>query len=280
MTSLLNRLEGAAPDAILVNAAEAISPDELAESIFARARISPGALGLIKPPYGDLSDPFEPPRALTDLRRFLREEDRHAVILIDGPVAPTVAHGLFGRLRDETFGVPASWVVGAHDGRSGEYLTPPADVFFDEVERIEDLDEAAAEELLSRRGIPRELHDRVRRAVVRAHDGTPRSVLALARGQLRRDPSEAETAIDAFMHATSSLPRGASALLAELQGRGPVTATDHDLQARLGVTDRQLRRDLAALAEGGLVEPLPAGRSTLGRPATTFILTELGRVGG
>ena len=78
--------------------------------------------------------------------------------------------------------------------------------------------------------------------------------------------------------ATAELSRGAHMLLAEMQGRGPVAATDETLRNRLGLTARQMRRNLQELSENGLVEVVPGGRGTPGRPPTTFQLTEIGRI--
>jgi hypothetical protein len=180
-------------------------------------------------------------------------------------------------MRDELFALPATWVVVAHDHQLADYLTPPADVFFDVVERVDDLDDVAVERLLDLRG-GAALPKRAKAGIKKTQDGTPRHALSLARTLLlRRSAGEdTEISLERYAAATSGLSRGAAMLLADLQGRGPVAATDAELRRRLGVTDRHLRRSFGELETAGLVETIPGGRGGPGRPATTYGLTPLG----
>jgi hypothetical protein len=111
----------------------------------------------------------------------LREQNRHPTILLDSPLDPKVAFELFGRWRDEVFAIPATWVVVAHQDRLAQYLTPPADVFFDVVVRLEPLSREQALEILSRRDTHTMLPADVRESIVESFDGTPRHLLRLAR---------------------------------------------------------------------------------------------------
>jgi DNA-binding MarR family transcriptional regulator len=276
-TSLLYRLEGELPDAAYLNAEPAAEPVDVLTSVAAR-------LGLSRSPIPDMRvltawpDPLAPPPGLKELQSALRRENRHPAILIDGPLNAKVAFELFGRWRDEVFAIGATWVVVAHHERLAEYLTPPADVFFDVVVPLEPLSPAQALEILSRRDTSEMLAPEAREAIVETFDGTPRHLLRLARQHATAGERDSADSARAHAAATANLSRGAHMLLAEMQGRGPVAATDETLHNRLGVTPRQIRRNLQELSEKGLVEVVPGGRGTPGRPPTTFQLTEIGRI--
>src|SRR5437870_10651510 len=52
------------------------------------------------------------------------------VVLIDEMASPDEAYRLFGRLRDDLWRLPITWVVAADDADRAIYLKPPADAFF------------------------------------------------------------------------------------------------------------------------------------------------------
>src|SRR5690606_32944386 len=52
------------------------------------------------------------------------------VVLLDEP-ALGVAVGLFARLRDELWEVPATWIVSVQPSEAAVLARPPADVFFE-----------------------------------------------------------------------------------------------------------------------------------------------------
>jgi len=278
-TSLLHRLEGQLDDVVVVDAAAAESSEQVLHALAARAHVPRSIVSNFAEMWQRV-DPLAPPTALRELVSTLHEQNRSLVVLLDGPIDPAVAHDLFGRHRDAVFGLPATWLVLAHEDRAGEYLTPPADVFFEHVDHIEDLKHPEAKELLVRRGLLDPLGPALAQFILDAYDGTPRGLLTLARAQRSRDPVDAEAAIRAYAAATEKLPRSVAMLLAELQGRGPVSATDPELQSRLGVTDRQLRRNFGVLEENGLVAQVPTGRPGPGRPPSTYLLTALGSAAG
>lgn len=271
---MLNRIEGESSDAVLVNAASATDPWQLIRAIATRANVPREISSEIAAPFQQV-DPLTVPRVLRDIRTALQAENRRVTVLVDGPMPPGVANQLFGRLRDDLFVLPMTWLVVGHDERIAEYLTPPADVFFEAVERIDDLDGAGVERLLELRGAA-SLLKRGGGRLKLAHDGTPRQVLALARAIQLQDGDGTVESMQRYADATAQLSRGASMVLSELHGRGPVSATDPDLMLRLGVTDRHLRRSFRELEAAGLVETIPGSRNGSGRPATTFRLTPLG----
>jgi hypothetical protein len=268
---LLNRLEGEQPDAVLINTADATDPWQILQAIATRASVPRQFMSELSAPFQRI-DPLAAPRALRDLGRALTDQDRHITVLLDGPIDPLLSNVLFGRLRDELFSLPMTWVVLAHEERMAQYLAPPADVFFEVVDRIDDLTDTDIHRLFALRG-NRALAARLAREIADASDGTPRRALALARAQEHRPTADA---MRDHATATAGLSRGASMLLAEMTGRSAVAVTDDDLKKRLGVSDRAVRRHFAELAERDLVEIVPGGRGQPGRPPTTFVLTPLG----
>lgn len=276
-TSMLYRLEGALPDAVFVSGARADGAGAILMSVAARLGMPPTFpefQRLVRTP-----DPLATPPILRQLRERLSQADRRPVVLIDGPVDPHFAFELFGRWRDELFAVPATWVVVAHASRLAEYLTPPADVFFDVVVTLDGLTSDQARDALATRGVVAALSDEGLKTVLETFDGTPRHLLRLARQHASGPARDVMSWAREHAAATAGLSRSAHMLLAEMQGRGPVAATDPDLGERLGISDRQMRRNLIELRDAGLVEPVAGARPGPGRPPATFQLTPLGRMG-
>lgn len=276
-TSLLYRLESVLADVVYLNAEFAESGSEVLDSLASRLGAIPAQSG--PGPGHSGSDPLGPPPSFGRVSDVLRTGERSPIALVDGPVAPRVAFDLFGRWRNELLTLPLAWLVVAHVDALAEYLTPPADVFFDLVAELEPLSKNEALEVLARRDALGTLSAEARRAVVDTFDGTPRHLIQLARPQMGRDARGWVERIEAHNQLASNLSRGARSLLAEMQGRGIVAATDNDLQRRLGVTARQLRRNLEELRKSGLAEIVPGGGGKPGRPPTNYRLTRLGTAG-
>ncbi|MBA3350636.1 MAG: ATP-binding protein, partial [Actinobacteria bacterium] len=53
------------------------------------------------------------------------DPERRMVVLVDGLPSATDAHALFGRLRDELWRLPFTWVVATDDDDRAALLTPP-----------------------------------------------------------------------------------------------------------------------------------------------------------
>jgi len=151
-------------------------------------------------------------------------------------------------------------------------------VFFEAVVPLGPMDTARALDLLLRRGATDVLSEAATSAVLESHDGTPRHLIRLARGHLTSNAEDGLRHAHEHADAIAQLRSGARRLLSEMQGRGPVAATNAELHKRLGVTDRQIRRSLKQLEQAGLVEAVPGARPGPGRPPKTYGLTELGRV--
>jgi hypothetical protein len=274
-TSLLHRLEAEVSDALLMNAERAASASDVIASLVSQLRLQrflPGLQELLHRP-----DPLAAPPIMRRLDETLRSQGRHPVVLLDGPIDPKVSFDLFGRWRDELYSLPLNWVVLAHYERLAEYVTPPADVFFDAIVLLDGFDAAGALEVLKRRHVL-PLPDDVADSIVRHFDGTPRHLIRLARRVTSSDAGEVAHRAEQLAETAGSLSRGARQLLADMQGRGPITATDPGLLRRLGVSDRQMRRYLAELEAAGLAEQLHSSSSNQGRPPATYRLTPLGQL--
>lgn len=190
-----------------------------------------------------------------------------AAILIDSLPPGPIAHTLFGRLRDELWQLPYTWVLAIEEDRRGEVLTPPADVFFEDVVEIAPLSEAEQSELIRRRlapGEPTPWRTHV------PHEGNPRTLLEATRVAVRhKDPGKHLWAMAQRETDVAKLGRAASMLYAELEARGPSSASDQDLLRALGWSRQRAAQVLDQLEEKNFVRatmrPGPAGR-----PRKTF----------
>lgn len=274
-TSLFHHLETALQDAVLMNAERAASASDVIASLVSQLKLLPilaDLQDLLRRP-----DPLAAPPIMRRLGEALQSNTRHPVALLDGPIDPKISFDLFGRWRDELFALPIRWVVLAHQERLAEYVTPPADVFFDAIISLDPFDDTTAMEVLGRRNVD-SLPNAVTESIVSHFDGTPRHLIRLARRALASDPDQTAHRAQQLAEIADSLSRGAQQLLADMPGRGPVTATDAALLKRLGVTDRQMRRNLSELEAAGLAEQLHSSSSSQGRPPITYRLTPLGQL--
>jgi energy-coupling factor transporter ATP-binding protein EcfA2 len=193
---------------------------------------------------------------LLELVRSLRaplDMNDKVVLLVDALPAAKVAHPLFGRLRDELWQLPFTWVVAGDQAERGEFLTPPADAFFEEIVELQPL---SADE--QRRLITLRLGDEVDQApwVKHLHAKTPRELLALVRQGLRAgaEPDALLRARAERERKVSRLGRAASMLIAELEASGPSSASDPDLLHRLGWSRQRAAQVFAQLEEEGILQ--------------------------
>lgn len=85
---------------------------------------------------------------ITEQLRLLTPPDgEQGVVILDSIRSPELVQHLFGRLRDDVWRQPITWIVSGQTAERGRYLEPPADSFFDAVIEVGDLDEEAAAEL-------------------------------------------------------------------------------------------------------------------------------------
>jgi len=268
-TSLLYRLESEhaarATYLALPTAQTAVAiVDELTEQLRARGE----DLRLSKPRRG----PVGVLDALDDqLRHTGSAPGRPWLALVDGPVPAAAAHELFGGLRDALFALPLRWIVVAPAERVGEYLAPPADVFFEEVVHLDTFPPASMMHLLELRGVSERVPESRTQEVLRLGAGMPRRSLVLARRAVLEPEQSLENAgYQEGMERRAKLSRSASALFEEMQGRGPIAAGDEGLLQRLGWSEMRVRRALQELAEAELVSASQGRATGPGRPPTVW----------
>jgi DNA-binding transcriptional ArsR family regulator len=190
-------------------------------------------------------------------------EKRKASVLLDDP-NPETTHRLFGRLRDELWQTGLVWVVAGDQARRQQYLTPPADAFFERIVQLAPLTYTQQRDLIRRRmgrQDDRELLD------VRVESGHPRALLTALRDAassaddvhvLLARRAERET------RAAGKLGRLESMMLAEIEDGATASASDPDWTGRFGISRQRAQQALAALEREHLVcaerLPGPSGR--------------------
>ena len=215
---------------------------------------------------------------LVQLVQSLRPEGEEAagaaVILVDS-LDPDQAHTVFGRLRDEVWQLPYTWVVAGEERARGRYLSPPADAFFDVVLSIPRWGSEDLEEILDRRLSARDVTGRQRKTLVQLADGNPRRLLALARESVveGRDASAiGKLRAERLRHA-AELGRDHSMVLAELEAHGPVSASDEDFLRRMGWPRERAARVLKDLERAGITRGVSRPGES-GRPRRVYEVRE------
>jgi energy-coupling factor transporter ATP-binding protein EcfA2 len=202
----------------------------------------------------------------------LRDVDP-GVVLLDGLGADDIAHTLFGRLRDELWTLPHTWVVATSPAQRSQFSTPPADAFFEMVVELAPFDVESQVELLARR-LPEEWT--ALETLAGNARGNPRQLLATAREVLveGRRIGDVLSADATRRSRLEALGAAATRMHEELQSIGyPVAASDDELLRRLGITRERATQVLNALLASGLVESFqePADR---GRPRKLYRIRE------
>lgn len=199
-------------------------------------------------------------------------------VVLDGLPSADAAGTLFGRMRDELWQLPHHWLVATTPRDRRALLTPPADAFFDLRLELQPLsDEILAHIVLRRVGDSPAISSTDLHAIVDAGGGNPRRTLALAR-EVVYDPRTSSRRRNARARREQiavDLGRGHSMLLAEMEGRPPVSASDSDLLAALGWTRSRATQVLKELERHGVVEGFD-GRSDRGGTLRLYRLADPG----
>lgn len=201
--------------------------------------------------------------------RSMAGEGERTTVLIDLPPSAK-AHELFGRYRDELWRLPFTWIVAAPDRLRVQLMTPPADAFFDDVFELGPLSPEQQEDLI---GLRLDEGTRTPWRIANDGEGNPRRLLEIVRESLRTetDPDRQLEALAGRERAVAALGRAASMLYAELQGRGPASASDEDLLDRLGWSRQRAATVFGQLEDAGFLradfEPGPKGR-----PRKVFVI--------
>ena len=197
-----------------------------------------------------------------------------AVVILDGLVDADIVHALFGRLRDELWGLPFTWVVTADTSQRSQFLTPPADAFFETTIVLRGLTVEEQGELLRRR-----LGDDWRMAspLIGEERDNPRRLLTAAREAVvdERPIEDVLRATGARAERAARIGRAASMMLAELENlERPVAASDPDLLQRLGVTRERTTQVLrAASSSTAWSRASPSRPSAADRASSTACVT-------
>jgi AAA ATPase domain len=211
-----------------------------------------------------LDDSLELPRLVAGLAEASVGGDR--IVLVDDLPASPVGETLFGRLRDELWQLPLTWVVAVTPADAGSYLAPPADAFFDERIELGPLSEMQRVQLLEARGGPE-----ASRLATEIDEGNPRRLLAIVRRALEEGRSADDFARerDERSQRLSRVSEPAQALLQELESLGAASASDEPLLRRLGWTRPRAVQLFAELEREGLVTSSQV-KGSAGRPRKVY----------
>ena len=214
---------------------------------------------------------------ITELRDLAYAVQGHnfgvdSTIIIDNMNDTKLAHNLFGRQRDDLWEVPFRWVVCGRLSRRTEYLTPPADAFFDTELILEPLDDSVAKSLLEARIDSSNSSDAEKAEKIRSHlheivrhgNGNPRQLLNKARSITLQDLSNKRADEHMFTY-DAKLTNTEESVLRYLQSRGPTSASEVEFQDYIDVTRERLTQVLRQLENNGLVFSF-FDKSGAGRP--------------
>jgi energy-coupling factor transporter ATP-binding protein EcfA2 len=218
-----------------------------------------------------ITDTLQLPNLVSSLREATRGRQR--VVLVDELPSAAVGQTIFGRLRDELWQIPITWVVAVSEEYAGTLLSPPADAFFGVVLRLRPLTKDQQASLLHARA-----GAKGRNLAREIDEGNPRRLIKLASETVggRGNPkamSQSQRDRDARV---SKLGAPAAMLVSELESLGPVSASDEDLLRRLGWTRSRATQVFKELQNAGVVTSSSVKGET-GRPRKVYRLTDPSR---
>ena len=229
------------------------------------------ALSLPDGPFGEVAQPAILIELLDLLGERLAALERPVCLMVDG-IAPTVAHGVFGSLRNELWALAgATWVVAGDSGAEALYLEPPADAFFEHTVRLGPLTDADAAKLL-RAHVPELIDADIERATAVA-DGNPRRLLRAAADIQAGIEPVGPAADDLARQATAVAGPLAGAIVAYLAANGPAGASDQTMLRQIGASRQRASQLMHELESAGLLETIEQRESgRRGRPARRFAI--------
>jgi hypothetical protein len=232
------------------------------------------ALSMPDGPFGHVAQPAILMELVDLLGERLAALERPVCLIVDG-IAPTVAHGVFGSLRNEIWALQgAAWVVAGDSAAETLYLEPPADAFFEHTVRLGPLADTDAEQLL-RAHVPTLDDADIERAIAVA-DGNPRGLLRAA-GDIQAGIAPVRSAADELARrATTVAGPLAGELVMYLATNGPAAASDEAMLRQIGASRQRASQLMHELESAGLlatIEQREPGRR--GRPARRFAVRTL-----
>jgi energy-coupling factor transporter ATP-binding protein EcfA2 len=232
------------------------------------------ALALPDGPFGDAAQPAILMELVDLLGDRLAALKRGVCLMIDG-ISPTVAHAVFGSLRNELWALEGvAWVVAGDAAAKRLYLEPPADAFFARTVELGPLDHADAAKLI-RAHLPELSDEQIAQAVAADGTGNPRRLLRAA-ADIEAGASPTVAKIDAIAQRAAELAGPlAGRLVAYLADNGPAAASDQRLLRQVDASRQRVSQLMRQLESAGLLETLEArepGRR--GRPVRRFAVKE------
>jgi hypothetical protein len=227
------------------------------------------ALSMPDGPFGQVVQPAILMELVDLLGERLAALDRPVCLMVDG-IAPAVAHGVFGSLRNELWALPgAAWVVAGDSAAEALYLEPPADAFFEHTVKLDPLTDADAAKLL-RAHVSDLTRAEIERAIAMA-DGNPRRLLRAAGDIQAGIPPAGAKTDELTQQAVAVAGPLAGALVKHLAANGPTSASDATMLRQIGASRQRASQLMHELESAGLLETIeqhePRRR---GRPARRF----------
>jgi energy-coupling factor transporter ATP-binding protein EcfA2 len=229
------------------------------------------ALSMPDGPFGRVAQPAILIELVDLLGEGLAALERPVCLMVDG-IAPTVAHGVFGSLRNELWALPGpAWVVAGDSAAETLYLESPADAFFEHTVRLGPLTDPDAAKLL-RAHVPELVAADIERAIAVA-EGNPRRLLRAA-GDIQAGVAPADAKTDELAQQAAGLAGPlAGALLTYVAATGPTSASDETMLRHIGASRQRASQLMHELEAAGLLETIEQhepGRR--GRPPRRFAL--------
>jgi energy-coupling factor transporter ATP-binding protein EcfA2 len=230
------------------------------------------ALTLPNGPFGDVVQPAILMELVDLLGDRLAALERGVCLMIDG-ISPTVAHAVFGSLRNELWALEgAAWVVAGDTADGPLYRQPPADAFFARTVELAPLSHADAVKLV-RAHAPELSTEQIAQTLEAEQSGNPRRLLRAA-ADIQAGVSPTASATDALgQRAEQAAGPLARRLVSYLADNGPASASDQRLLRRVGASRQRVSQLMHQLESAGLLETLEVrepGRR--GRPVRRFAL--------
>jgi hypothetical protein len=227
------------------------------------------ALSMPDGPFGQVAQPAILMELVDLLGHRLAALAGPVCLMIDG-IAPAVAHGVFGSLRNELWALEgAAWVVAGDSAAEALYLEPPADAFFEQTVKLAPLSEADASKLL-RAHVPALTDGDIERAIAVA-GGNPRQLVRAAGDIQAGIPPTGPVADEVAERAAAVGGPLAGALVEYLGAHGPAAASDETMLRQIGASRQRASQLMHELESAGLLETIEQhepGRR--GRPARRF----------
>lgn len=289
-TSLLNHVawrlarQKEPRDVVMVSGELASSPSQLLGVLVARVQrlAEPGgsrarwiddlrALSLPDGPFGEVARPAIVMELVDLLGERLAALVRPVCLMVDG-IAPTVAHGVFGSLRNELWALDgATWVVAGDGAAEALYLEPPADAFFEQTVRLGSLTDADSAKLL-RAHVPSLSSPQIERAIAVAEGNPRRLIRAAANIQAGAEPASS-AAEESTARAAAVAGPLAGALVAYIAEYGPTAASDEAMLRQIGASRQRASQLMHQLESAGVLETIEQHKpGRRGRPARRFAL--------